>query len=292
MLRLRIGLFLLLCTISCTKNKQGEPVADTATSGAFELLADEALKPVIDSLVVGFNSETPNAKVTVRYTNATQALDELLQGKTRLILIARPISSKEQAVLDQQKIELTDANVAVSAIGCIVSKKNPRNSISMDSLKMLVGDKDKTTMRFSTSYLSSTEFALDSIFGLEKYQEGRIIRYQTTDSVIERVRNDEQAIGFVNASWLKKLSNSGDSLVKVLKISGISDKPVMLHLAYIYQNLYPLISRVCAYTKEVANTLPRGFLAYAMSAEGQRVFLNYDLLPKTQILKLVPPQNP
>jgi hypothetical protein len=64
----------------------------------------------------------------------------------------------------------------------------------------------------------------------------------------------------------------------------------MLHLAYVLQGLYPLTSRICAYTTEVPNTLPRGFLAYAMSADGQRVFLNYDLLPKTQILKLVPPQ--
>lgn len=273
----------------CNKNKEGE-TSDTATSGAFELVADETLRPAIDSLIIGFNLQTPNAKVTVRYKNATEALDDLLQHRARLVLIARPLGKKEHDFLTRQKIELIEADVAENSIGCIVSAKSPLKNISMDSLNRLLQDKDKNIVRVSSSYLSSTEFALDSIFSLDKYQEGRIVRYQTSDSIIARVRSDEHAIGFVNASWLKKLSNSGDSSIRVLRISQSSGRPIMMHLAYVLQGLYPLTSRICGYTTEVPNTLPRGFLAYAMSADGQRVFLNYDLLPKTQILKLVPPQ--
>ncbi len=281
-------IFVLLT--GCSEKKQGETPPDTANSGAFELVADEALKPAIDSLVYGFNIQTPGAKVTVRYKNATEALDDLLQQKTRLVLIARPLSKKERELLSQQKIELIEADVAENAIGCIVSAKSQLMTISMDSLRAIVEDKDKNITRVSTSYLSSTEFALDSIFSLDKYQEGRLIRFQTSDSVITRVAKDDHAIGFVGSAWLKKMANSHDSSVRVLQISGVSDRPIMLHLAYILQNLYPLTSRICGYTTDVPNTLPRGFLAYAMSADGQRVFLNYDLLPKTQILKLVPPR--
>jgi phosphate transport system substrate-binding protein len=277
--------FILCC---CSNKKQSEAPPDTATSGTFELVADETLKPAIDSLVFGFNSQTPNAKVTVRYKNATEALDDLLQQRARLILIARPLGKKERDFLSQQKIELTEADVAENAIGCIVSAKSPLQNISMDSLRTIIENKNKSIVRVSSSYLSSTEFALDSIFTLDKFQEGRIIRYQTTDSIIDRIRKDENAIGFVSAAWLKKLTNSGDSSIRVLRISGVSEKPIMLHPAYVLQGLYPLTSRICAYTTEVPNTLPRGFLAYTMSAGGQRVFLNYDLLPKTQILKLVP----
>ncbi len=285
-----ILLFIFVLLTGCTGKKQGEAPPDTATSGAFELVADETLSPAIDSLVTGFNLQTPNAKVTVRYKNATDALDDLLQQRARLVLIARPLSAKEHDVLTHQKIELIEAEVAQNAIGCIVSSKNPLKDISMDSLKSLLQDKDKNYIRVSSSYLSSTEFALDSIFSLDKFQEGRIVRYQTSDSIISRIRNDDRAIGFVDASWLKKYSNSGDSSVRVLRISQGSGRPMMLHLAYVLQGFYPLTSRICGYTTEVPNTLPRGFLAYAMSAEGQRVFFNYDLLPKTQILKLVPPR--
>jgi phosphate transport system substrate-binding protein len=284
-----LWLLSLLLVAACNKNKGGE-TADTATSGSFELVADETLRPAIDSLVIGFNLQTPNAKVTVTYKNATEALDDLLQHRTRLVLIARPLGEKEHNFLTQQKIELIEADVAENAIGCIVNAKNPLKDISIDSLKALIQDKDKNTIRVSSSYLSSTEFLLDSIFLLDKYQEGRILRFQTSDSIISRVRNDEHAIGFVNAAWLKKLLNSGDSSVRVLRISQGSGRSIMMHLAYVLQGLYPLTSRICGYTTEVPNTLPRGFLAFAMSADGQRIFLNYDLLPKTQILKLVPPQ--
>jgi phosphate transport system substrate-binding protein len=299
MMRMKISkasclLLLFFYLAGCNKTRQGELPPDTATSGSFELLADETLRPVIDSLVYGFNTQTPNAKVTVRYKNATEALDELIQGRVRLVLIGRPLSTKERQVLANQKIELTEAEVAVNAIGCIVNSKSHLESINMDSLKNLINyelvgnSSRKNFIRVSSSYLSSTEWILDSIFQRSKYQEGEIARYQTTDSIINRVKNLENAIGFVNASWLKKYQN--DSSIRILKISGTSDRAIMMHPAYILQGLYPLTSTVCAYTTEVPNTLPRGFLAYAMSSDGQRIFLNYDLLPKTQILKLVPPQ--
>jgi len=285
-----IFLFCCFLFISCNKQNKNEPIPDTATSGAFELVADETLKPAIDSLVYGFNASTPNAKVTVRYKNATEALDDLLQAKARLVIIARPLSQKERDVFASQKTEVTEAEVAESSIGCIVSSKSPLHQISFDSLKSLVENElgGKGLVRISSSYLSSTEYVLDSIFVRTKYQEGLIKRFQTTDSIFSAIKNDAKAIGFVNASWLKKLE--GDSSFRVLEISGPDGKPIMLHPAYVLQGLYPLASRICAYTTEVPNTLPRGFLAYAMAAEGQRVFLNFNLLPKTQILKLVPGQ--
>jgi phosphate transport system substrate-binding protein len=285
---MRESLILIFCCITiwgCSGKKQGEALSESATSGSFELVADETLKPAIDSLVFGFNSQTPNARVTVRYNNAAEALDDLLQQRARLVLIARPLSKKERDLLSKQKIELTEGDVAKNAIGCIVNSKSPLLTISIDSLRRIIQNQDKSIIRISSSYLSSTEFALDSIFKLDKYQEGRIIQYQTSDSIIDRVRKDDHAIGFISSAWLKNLK---DSSIRILRISGISEKPIMLHLAYVLQGLYPLTSRICAYTTEVPNTLPRGFLAYAMSADGQRVFMNYDLLPKTQILKLVP----
>ena len=273
MSRILVSTLLIIYLNACTRSKQGEAPPDTATSGSFELVADETLKPVIDSLVFGFSSETPNAKVTVRYKNATEALDDLLQSKARLVLIARPLSTKERELLSSQKIELTEADVAVNALGCIVSAKNTLATTDMSHLRSLIQNNDKNTLRVSSSYLSSTEFALDSIFGLTKYQEGSIIRYQTSDSIIDKIRKDDHAIGFLNASWLKKLTNSGDSSIRVLKIGTGAESPIMLHPAYILQGIYPLVSRICAYTTEVPNTLPRGFLAYAMSAAGQRTML-------------------
>ncbi|HYM20609.1 MAG TPA: substrate-binding domain-containing protein [Candidatus Kapabacteria bacterium] len=279
----------LVLLLSCGKQQKPVAIPDTATSGSFELVADETLKPAVDSLVTGFNLEMPNAHVTVRYMDAASALDALLQNKTRLVLTARPLTKKERSVLDSQKIDLPEFDVALEGLAVIVSRDNPRNSISLDSLRQLCDGK-LSEHYYSTSYLSATEAILDSIFNFsDKTLSGRISRLQTTDSVISAVKSDPAGIGFISSSWMHELTAKGDSSVKSLRISSAkSDEPVQLHLAYLYQGNYPLASRVCAYTNELPNTLPRGFLAYAMTANGQRVFMKYDVLPRTQIIRIVP----
>jgi len=291
MLRTIFLLAIAIVVSSCGKETKSGPPPDTATSGSFELLADEALKPAIDSLVVGFNKQTPEAKVTVRYTDAAKALDELIGSKARLVIIGRPISDAERHILDSAKIDLPEFEVALDGIAAIVSSKSTLNSISLDSLRKLVTG-DLKIQYYSTSYLSSTESALDSIFAFKnKTLSGYIKRFKTTDSVILAIKKDTAGIGFIGSSWMHSLMAKGDSSLRSLRISSEkSPEPIMLHLAYLYQGNYPLASRVCAYTIEVPNSIPRGFLAYAMSSDGQRVFMKHDVLPRTQIIKLVPPQ--
>ena len=281
-------LILLLFFSSCTKNNPDEKHLETATSGEFELIADEILKPVLDSLVYAFNVETPAAKVTVRYENATRALDDLLAHHCRLVIVGRSVTAKESTFLRDRNIELIGAQIAQNAIVCVVSTKSPYQSISIDSLKLLCFGRISDLTRVSSSYLSSTETILDSIFGLEKYQNGKILRFSTSDSILRRVKDDPKSIGFIGSSWWRQTQSNGDSSFRLLSLKSASGEQIFFHLANLLQGFYTLTSTVFAYTQEVPNTLPRGFLAYIMSADGQRILMNYDLLPKTQILKLVP----
>lgn len=276
---------------SCANNDKKVVVSDSATSGAFELIADENLKPVIDSLVTGFNTQTPNAKVTVRYVSSVEALDALLSSKARLVIIGRPMTTNERKLLDSAHIDLPEFDIALNSIAVITSSQNTSPSVSFDRLRQIATGKSEIPY-YSTTHLSTTETVFDSIFFLKgKFLLGNLKRYQTTDSVISSVRANISSIGLVSSSWAHYLRSTGDTTIKVLSITTEkSDKPIILHPAYLYQGLYPLVSRVCGYTFEVPNSIPRGFLAYVMSPDGQRVFLNYDVLPRTQIIKLVPPK--
>jgi phosphate transport system substrate-binding protein len=276
------ALSVLLC--SCATKKENLP-QESANSGTFELVADEAIKPAIDSLVEGFNIDYPDAKVTVRYKNATEALDDLLQHRARLVIIARALNPKERATLISQKVDLPEWEIALNPIACITNAKNPQDSISIDELRLVLKGKNTSYQKVLASNLGSTEGILDSIFLQDTgVIRGTAIRFATSDSIISKVRDDSRTIGFVSATWLQKDNAS----VKALRISN-GGKAMMLHLAYVYQEIYPLVGRVMGYTFEAANSLPRGFLAYVMAAEGQRVLLNHQLLPRTQIIKLTPP---
>jgi hypothetical protein len=120
------------------------------------------------------------------------------------------------------------------------------------------------------------------------------MRFSTTDSIVAYVAAHPKSIGFIGSAWNHMLESKNDSTVKVLPLIPADSssrgliEPVLLHMGYIAEGLYPLVTKVNGYSFEVPNTLPRGLLAYASNAHGQTVFKNFDVLPATQPIRLVP----
>ena len=308
-----LGLLLLVVHLAACGKSEKTETSENATTGAFELVADEALKPVIDSLAVGFMAENPNAKVIVKYVSAGEAVRELLNKQARAIIIDRALTPQEQAAVTQDSVSLPALTIAEDGIGCIVSRNNPLAAIKLSDLRKIVsgemkswselekpivepGDKISGTItKVFSEYPSSIEYQLDSILmGPGKQTDGHVMRFASTDSIVRLVKKDPAAIGFIGSAWKHWFEVHGDSSVKVLAVipadsssRGLTE-PIILHMAYVYEGLYPLVTPVNGYSFEVLNTVPRGFLSYALAAHGQMVFKNFDVLPKTQIIHLVP----
>ncbi len=310
--RLYLAWIVIALTVGgCGKSEKGGP-SENATTGSFELVADEVLKPVIDSLVTGFMSENPLAKVTVKYVSAGEAVRELLNKQARAIIIDRALTPQERAAAALDSVSLPALAIAADGIGCIVSKNNPLAAIRMSDLRKIISGEMKswsemakpivepgdringTITKIFPAYPSSIEFQLDSILmGPAKLTGGQDTRFASADSTFRAVAQDAGAIGFVGSAWIHWFSAHGDSGTKVLPIipadsssRGVTE-PILLHMAYVYEGLYPLVTPVNGYSTEGLNTVPRGFLSYAMTAHGQVVFKNFDVLPKTQIIHLV-----
>jgi phosphate transport system substrate-binding protein len=290
-LRSLVAAVLLVTLCSCGGKEEQKELVDSPTTGKFELVADEGIKPAIDSLVNSFNRQYTDAKVTVRYMSATEALDAVLQHTARLALIGRPLTAKERASLASQKVELPEYEIALNPLAAIVKKDDPLSSVSWNALREDITGAKEHFRKVLTNNLSSVESILDSLFLNDTGSvKGKAVRYMTTDSVIAKVGSESGTLGFVSASWLVHSPNVKPLEVAIADSShDTGEKNIMLHLAYVYQKLYPLVSRVCAYTQEPPNSLPRGFLVYAMTAPGQKIFLDNFLLPRTQIIKIIPP---
>lgn len=311
---MRRYLFLLLLVFvsaGCGSNQQEEGL-ETATSGTFEFIADEELRPAIDSLIQGFMLENPRTKVTVRYASAGKALEELLNENTRFVIVARHLTQLEQDLLKKYNLSLPEYDMAQNSVAVVVAANSPLATMSMRDLRSLIRNdvKSWTDLKHSEfeggrppgvitkvlpPFYSSTEHLLDSIFlDANIYQQGSIRRFETTDSIISYVAKNQHTVGFIAASWLDKLQRSGDTSIKAIPLmlddsaGSQMDQPISLHLAYVHQGVYPLTNRVNGYTFDVPNTLPRGILAYAMTAHGQTVFKEHNILPRTQIIRIVP----
>ncbi len=284
-------LLALMVLTSCSK-QENTATSETATSGSFQLVADEVLKPAIDSLVTGFMIENPGATVTVKYTSATEAVLDLLDHETRAIIIDRSLTPAERLILEKDSATLPEYRLAEDGIGCIVSHKNPATTIRKSDLqKMFEGEATASgdvTLALP-AYPSSTEFVLDSILNNGAMPNAKyVMHFNTSDSIIAYVASHPNAIGFIGSAWNHWLESKGDTSVKALPVIPADSssrgliEPVLLHMVYIAEGLYPLVTRAKGYSFEVPNTIPRGFLAYASTAHGQTVFKNFDVLPITQ----------
>ncbi len=290
-------LLALMLLASCGK-QENTATTETATSGSFQLVADEVLKPAIDSLITGFMIENPTATVTVKYTSATEAVLELLNHETRAIIIDRMLTPAEQLIIQKDSTTLPVYKLAEDGIGCIVSTKNPTTTIRKSDLqKMYSGTTNPwgDVTLVLPQYPSSTEYTLDSILNNGNEPKAKyLMHFSTTDSIAKYVASHPNAVGFIGSAWKYALETKGDSSIKVLPVipSDSSSRgliePVLLHMAYVAEGLYPLVTRANGYSFEVPNTVPRGFLAYASTAHGQTVFKNFDVLPITQPIRLVP----
>jgi phosphate transport system substrate-binding protein len=294
---------MLAAFFGCSR-QQAPTNEETATNGTLELVADESLRPAIDSLVQGFMLENKRAHVTVRYESAGQAIEDLLNQKARVVIVGRHLAPVERRILSDAKLSLPEFDMAETGIGVVVSAKNPLQAISMSDLTRIyrneitdwskleasVGRSSGAIHRILPSYASSIEWTLDSaLLPANVVPQGAITRYSTTDSVLAGVRKDPLSIAFVESATKHMLDRNRDSSVRVIPlIPQGATKAVMLHPAYIYQKVYPLTTEINGYTFDSPNTLSRGFLAYAMTTHGQSVFKNFDILPKTQVIRLVP----
>lgn len=310
-----------LLAAGCGK-QQNAPQTDSATSGSFELVADEALRPAIDSLVTGFMAENPDAHVTVKYVSAEEAVLALLNHQARAIIIDRDLSPKEDSILASDSARMPSAQwvalekipLAWDGIAVIASQKSPLTAIRKSDLanifrgklssgsELYAHDFDGSATPASTlgtitvalpKYPSSIEFSVDSILLGTGAQTAamHIVRFSTSDSVIDFVRKTPNGIGFIGSAWDHTVA--ADPSVKTLPVmpadlssEGLTE-PVLLNMAYIAQGDYPLVTHVNGYSFDVPNTIPRGFLAYAATAHGQLVFKNYQVLPITQPIKIV-----
>ncbi len=310
------SLIVLVPLLAACGKQENVQQTETATSGSFQLVADEVLRPAIDSLVTGFMLENPDAKVTIKYTSATEAVRELLNRTARAILIDRSLTPAERTILQKDSTALPTFKLAEDGIGVIVSGNNPLDAIAKSDLAKIMSGKVsnwsglarpvlKQTLAHTRkmegaitialpAYPSSVEYVLDSILlGGAQTAAVRVRRFTTSDSIIAFVRNSPDAIGFIGSAWDNTLNASNDTSVKTLPVMPADSssrgliEPVLLNMAYVAEGLYPLVTTVNGFSFEVPNTVPRGFLAYASNAHGQIVFKDFNVLPITQPIRIV-----
>jgi len=297
----QVGLGLVLCGMLLLSGCSREPGSTTLTRGTLAVDCDEAVFPVVNILAEEFNHQYPDAKVNVRCVEAREATANFVNDSVRVIVSSRPLNEEERGVLTKTKTWFEEYHVAQSAVAVIAHRSNPVTALrvgQLDSLfsgvvttwpgwraggpvDLVVGGVNSSTNEvFKRMVLKGQPFALSAT------------PMESSNALVDHVRTTKNALGIVGIGWLKGVAEE----VSVLALSrpGVqpdSTQPVGKAYtpaqAYVHQGYYPIATPVTIYTRDVERNISLGFISFAASAEGQKVFLNNGLVPVTMPVRLV-----
>jgi ABC-type phosphate transport system substrate-binding protein len=138
---------------------------------------------------------------------------------------------------------------------------------------------------------STNEVFREAILGSRKYALSAT-PFTSSSELLDHVRQTRNAIGLLSVSWLKGVEHD----VSVLGLSrpGVSPdstqspgKPYTPIQGFVYKGYYPVSTPVYIYTRSVDRDVALGFISFASSGQGQKVFLNNGLVPVKSPVRLI-----
>lgn len=270
---------------ACDNNPKESKITDTPATGELNIAADETYKPVIEEEVKVFLSTYPGAKITVAYKPEAEVIKDYLEGKTKLILVARPLTAAEESYCEEKKIVPSSLAIAKDAVAVIVHPSAPDTSLSMAQLKSIIDGtyKKKYSVVFDRQGSSTLRFIKDSL--MTSKQPGKnLFAANGNAEVVQYVAGNPDALGFVGLSYVSdtidSTAESFSTNVKLVRLMNDSTGEFYQpYQAYIALKLYPLSRKLLYIKNETYPGLATGFSNFLASEKGQLIFAHARLFP-------------
>ena len=322
MKRFLIYLPIVLALLFSSCNNGPKKNTTTMTSGTITLMCDNSFENILEQEIDVFEFQYPEAHILARYIPQKDAIDSLLEVKTRAIVIARDLNESERKILEKKKRQINSKMIAVDALALIV---NPQNTIEVISRKeigdILTGkltnwndvepsELGEIKVVFDDARSSTVEYMRDSLmngkpFGNNVHAQGSI------EGVFKAVKEHKNAIGVIGVSWIttdmsySEISTHDidnqeneenrvnlkdvefDDSVKVLEVMGDTPIGYKPYQQYIYDGSYPLFRQIYMIITSVPGTLEHGFYTFVTSPNGQKIIVKTGVMPAVYHKRIV-----
>lgn len=214
--------FVLVSGCSSPRNKKeitlpGE-AEKTELSGSFSITGAYALYPLIKNLADEFMAIHPGVRIEVEKTGTGEGITKLLEGKSHLAMISRPLTDEETSA------GIWVIPVAKDGVAPIVNQRNPHiknlldHGLSPDEFMYIftsgkqvtwgevldTNSKDKLTVFTRADESGAAEIWASFIF--RKASDLRGTGITGDDEMIRNIQKDPLAIGFCNFSYAFDIS--------------------------------------------------------------------------------------
>ena len=261
---------------SCSSDKE----IDNPHKGEITIEADESFKSVSEALVERYTALYPKTKIKLIIKKEDLALLDLLEKKTRVIVMSRELSDKEKLAYDK-KIDLPwkPAKFAADAVLFVVPKDSPLESITMEEIAKELGSNDK---RFIFDGTNSSNLN----FVAQKFQKNpadlKFSIINGNENVAEQLKNYPNKIGVISYNTLSrpfgKEAEKLRSELKVLKVVQ-GNKSYDVSKDNLKDMSYPFTRVLYFLTNEAYYGLGNGFIRFSCQQIGQIVVEKEGLQP-------------
>ena len=295
-----------------------DKIKSVSTTGEMSIVVDENVEPLMKAEITEFERLNPEAKVKMKSVPTTNAIVDLINGDTKLIVVSRNMNEEEKAVLQRNKLELKEYPLAIDGIGFIVNVKNPIERVTSEDLKNIFSgeyklwtdiksqneeqnSKVKKTFKESNNTIklyiqrknsATNKYFQDSVLKSLQYSGSAVI-CSTSVQILNAVRDNENAVGIISMNWLSKgLQDTIDTTVNTLRVSKIKENGVQedyaeFHQGLLYNAKYPYRRTIYVLTTESDIKLATGFITFLVRTDGQKIVLKNSLVPITQPVRTI-----
>lgn len=258
---------------------------DTLTTGTISISADETYQPIIEEEKKVFDSSFPEAHITVHYKSEATCIKDFLNDSARLILVTRDLNADEKKYCEQKKLVPTTLEIAKDAVAVILNNSSEDTAFSVSQIRGILSGQypKKYTVVFDNQGSSTLRFMVDSILKNEPLG-ANVFAAKGNDSVIEYVRKNPDAIGFVGVSYVADFEDpEGLAFIKTIKVASIYNDKLQKffqpYQAYIAPNYYPFTRNLYYINRETYPGLGTGFANFLTRERGQLIFKQARLFP-------------
>ncbi|MDA0986962.1 MAG: substrate-binding domain-containing protein [Bacteroidetes bacterium] len=267
------------------------------TRGKTHVLISEDISPVFIKQINEFERYYSEAKISYGICSAREAVVQLLNDSVKLIAIPRELNQDEWEVVKKYNLYIDTFNIAFDGVVVIQNKFQNKTEYSTDDLKEILNGQ-KQNWSDGSKLIVAMENQNSGVYNfltknfLQKNKIGAIIYpCSTSTQVVDIVEKNKSVLGFIASSWNKDFQNN-------IKIVSIGDKNFQRdttgkmeyfepHPAHIYRNYYPLKRKIYLVGRSLSGGVEDGFITFVSSVNGQKIFVNNNLVPATMPVRLI-----
>ena len=256
-----------------------------------QIKGSDTLINLVQRLSEVYMEKYPDKAIAVTGGGSGVGIAALIANNVQIANSSRDMKDKEYKAANGKGIIPVEIAIGIDGLSVIVNSSNPLKSLTIDQIGAIfrgeisnwkeVGGADIPISLYGRQPNSGTYiFFMEHVLGNKEYSP-KMKQSNGNAQIVEGIISDKAGIGYVGIGYVYDDKGSIRDGLKVLEVARDSkSKPVTpLVAGNVKSGLYPIARALYQYTNGKPAGSVRDFIAFELSAEGQKIVEEMSFYP-------------